>query len=49
MDKHDQRVFPAGLDFGRRHQPALNVRTFVCPLDAFGFAPARLQTGVVIR
>ena len=49
MDKHDHWIFFAGIDFRRRHQPALNVGPFVGPLDAFRFAPVRLQTSVVVR
>ena len=49
MDKHYHRIFFAGLAFRRRHQPTLNIRAFVRPLDAFRFSPVCLQTGVVVR
>ena len=49
MDKHYHRIFLAGLDFDRWHYPALNVRSFVRPLDAFRFAPVRVQASVVVR
>src|SRR5215469_1015447 len=49
MDKHDHWILFAALDFRRRHQPTLNIRAFVRPLDAFGFAPVRLQPSVVVR
>src|SRR5215475_6870469 len=49
MDKHDHWIVFAGLAFRRRHQPTLNTRAFVRPLDAFGFAPVGLQSSIVVR
>ena len=49
MDNHDHGIFFACLDFCRRYQPALNVGPFVRPLDAFRFAPVRLQASVIVR
>ena len=49
MNEHDHRIFFTGLDFRRRNLPALNIESFVRPLDAFGLAPASLQSSVVVR
>src|SRR5215470_7141588 len=48
MDEDDHRIIFASLDFCRRNQPALNVKPFVRPLDAFGVAPVHLQASVVL-
>ena len=39
MYEHDHWIFFAGLDFHWRHYPSLNIKSFVRPLDAFGFSP----------
>src|SRR5882672_261527 len=48
VDLHDHGIFFRGIEVARIDEPALNVESFVFPVETLGVAPGRFHCGVAL-